>query len=299
MALKEMVATKEELAIYERMRHSITDSDIGAFRNLCLKRIEQIDPNRNAALALSGGTDSVTILFSMLAMGRKPRCYTFHVDGIVSTDLLSSRNLCKHFGLELVELTLPSDPDAIAGDVRQYINHCHTIKKTVVQCMHPWLYIYPAMAERGDTLILNGLGGDDLYCNQRKVNVAQQQFGEAAIIPWRKVWSDDIKFSAANIILWGDTEFGITNTDFYKFPEMEEWFLQFPIRSLHRPVEKYPSAAAFKEMYAKGNFYRKHDSYQINSGLKKTHEKLLDTPYNLKGAKDMITIYNDFANGRL
>lgn len=292
--------TEEEQAIADKMVSTIKPSHIAELREIFEKRIEEIDPDKKAALALSGGTDSVTILFSMLATGRRPRCYTFHVDGIESTDLLSSRSLAKHFGLELIEVTIPSDPDQIADDVRKYINECHVIKKTIVQCMHPWLYLYPAMQERGDTLVINGLGGDDLYCNQRKINVALGKHGEAAVIQWRKVWSDDINFSAANIKRWGWGGFGIRNIDFYNHEDIENWFLQFTIRALHKPMEKYPSVAAFSEFYKMGNFYRKHDSYQINSGLKKAHEQLLkSTKWNVRYAKDMITIYNDFVHGRI
>lgn len=297
MALRE--PTKEELEMAGKMKLKVEKDDARELRKIFDQRIEEIDPDRKAGLALSGGTDSTTILFAMLASGRHPRCYTFHVKGIESTDLLAARNLCKHFDLELVELVLPDDPDEIAKDIFKFIDKCRVIKKTVVQCMHPWLYLYPAMRDNGDILVLNGLGGDDLYANQRKINVAAGQHGEAAVIQWRKVFSDDMNFSAGNIMAWGREDWGITNIDFYNHPDIEKWFLKFPIRALHRPIEKYPSIEAYADYYRMGSFYRKHSSYQINSGLKKCHERLLDSRWNARESKDVIAIYNDFWLGRI
>lgn len=282
-------------------KDKITGKDLRDARELYRKRIEELDPDRKAALALSGGTDSVTILFAMLDTGRKPRCYTFYVDGIESTDLLSSRALCKHFGLELVECKLPSDIDSIARDVASYIAICEVIKKTVVQCMHPWLYIYPAMKERGDDLILNGLGGDELYCNQRKQAIRLHREGEAAMIPARSVcYSSDTNFSGGNIINYGRVAFEIDNVDFYDSQEIRDFFLQFKLSILSKPMEKWLSAGPYPDYYSQGKFYRRHDSYQINSGLKLAHEKLLQSNvYNPKGKRDVRPIYNAIYDGRV
>lgn len=273
------------------MRSKITIADIKDFRQLCEDRINEIDPNRSAELALSGGTDSLTVLFSMLATGRKPRCITFYVEGVISGDLISSRGVCKHWGLELKEVVLPQDPNSIITDLRQIMPHCHKIKKTIIQCMHPWLYIYPAM--RSD-LILNGLGGDDLYCNQRKVAVELSKFGEDHILKYRHVYSDDLDFTSGNILRYGKS-FNKTNIDFYNFKALEDWFLQFKASALNSPYEKYPSIAAFIDFYKQGPFRRHHSSYQINSKLRDVHDKLLWTSYNKTKAKAIIAVYNSLA----
>jgi asparagine synthetase B (glutamine-hydrolysing) len=271
------------------MKSVISKADLIVFRQLCEKRIEQIDPDRKAELALSGGTDSLTVLFSMLSTGRKPRCITFYVRGRLSSDLQASRNVCKAFGLELVEVELPTDPDQIISDIRSILPHCHKIKATIIQCMHPWLYMYPRIKS---DLILNGLGGDDLYCTQRKVQVALHQKGEEAILSWRHVYSADLDFSSGNIHRYA-AHFNKRNVDFYHCKEIEQWFLQFKAVSLNRPYEKYPSVAAFQDYYSRGKFRRLHSSYQINSGLKEAHERILQTRHNQRKAKAMIAIYND------
>ena len=156
----------------------MTPEDAKGLRELMIQLIEERDPDRTASLALSGGTDSATILFGMIETGRRPRCYTFYCENTISTDLLASRRLCQHFGLELVEVQIPWDLERLVLDLRTLTQRARVIKKTVIQCMHPWLYIYPEMVKRDDRLMFNGLGGDDHYCSKRKVMVAVRTKGE-------------------------------------------------------------------------------------------------------------------------
>jgi len=281
----------------------MTPDQAKGLRDILCARVREMDPDQKAALALSGGVDSTTILFAMLATGRRPRCYTFYCQDTISSDLLASRNLTKHFGLELVEVEIPWDMKRLVADLRKIIPHCEVMKKTIVQCMHPWLYIYPAMVERGDALMLNGLGGDDHYCMQRKVSVLLNTEGEQAVLDkgWRHCFGDDLKFSPANIERFGRT-YGITNKCVYFDQKVEDWFCRFPIRDLHRGpdgrgLEKAASLYAFADYYSQGSFRRLHHSYQKNSRLQEMHEALTGTDYNTRGARDVIAIYRDIASG--
>ncbi len=155
--------------------------DAQALRGHLIKRIEQLDPAGMASLALSGGIDSTTVLFAMLASGRKPRCYTFYCAGHESSDLQSSRRLAKDFGLELIEIPVPIDHETIIADVRKILSlqAAPKVKKTIVQCLHPWLYICPAMVERGDKHILIGFAADNYYCITRRDSKLLRLHGEA------------------------------------------------------------------------------------------------------------------------
>lgn len=262
-------------------------------RGLFLKRIEEIDPPKKAALALSGGTDSVTVLFSMLDTGRKPRCYTFFMDGIISVDLKSSRNLSREFGLELVEVPVPSDIDSIYQDVKDIIPHCEHVKKTIIQCMIPWKYIYSAMDE--DTII-TGIGGDDLFCTQRKLQVLFHKSGDTALAPYRKCYSNNLDFSAANISRYG-RHYGKSNIDFYDDKAIFDFCNQFSFSAINKPVVKGAAIRAFMDYYQMGSYYRDQTdhSYQINSRLRDCHDRLLTSAYNKHGHKAIIGLYNEIA----
>jgi len=273
------------------MRGIVTPDDLREFRSICEKRIEELDPDRTAELALSGGTDSMTILFSMLSTDRRPHCISFYVHGVESTDIKASRYVCKYFGLELTEVKLPSAPHEVIADIKRVLPHCAVIKPTIVQCMIPWLYIYPAM--RG-SYMLNGLGGDDHYCNQLKVQKDLHANGEESVLKYRQCYTDDINFSGGNIKRFAEV-YQKRNEDFYNCAEITDWFRQFTVRAINKPYDKYPSIAAFADFYRLGRFKRAHSSYQINSGLKDSHLRLLDTQYNRRNAKSIVAIYNDLA----
>lgn len=267
--------------------------DADKFRQICLDRIKEIDPDGTSALALSGGTDSITVLFSMLETGRKPHCYTFYMDGILSADLKSSRKLAKDFGFELTEICVPSDVDRMYRDIREVIPYCHLVKKTIIQCMIPWKYIYARMDENH---IITGIGGDDLFCTQRKVQVAFHDGGDKAAEKYRHCYSDDLDFSAGNIARYAG-RFGKKNTDFYNTPAIFDYIGQFSLAAINKPVPKYASIKAFDDYYKKGAYYRDQTdhSYQINSRLRECHDRLLASKYNPKKHKAIIGVYNDIA----
>ena len=268
-------------------------SDAKQFREICDKRIMEIDNDGKAALALSGGTDSITVLFAMLDNGIKPHCYTFYMDGIISADLKSSRRLAKDFGLELTEIAVASDPDSIYEDIKAVLPYCEKVKKTIIQCMIPWKYIYPAMREE---TIITGIGGDDLYGTQRKVQVAFHKIGDHGIAKWRHCYSDDLDFSAGNIARYGK-QFGKINIDFYNSDDIFGFINSFSLAAINKPMMKAASIMAFNDYYQKGAYYRDQTdhSYQINSRLRDLHDMLLKSKYNTKGHKAIIGLYNDIA----
>ena len=274
-------------------KNRFSTTDAIKFRVICKKRIMEIDGDGEAALALSGGTDSITVLFSMLDCGIKPHCYTFYMDGIISQDLKSSRKLSKDFNLELTEVPIASDPDSIYEDIKAVIPHCEKIKKTIIQCMIPWKYVYHAMSEK---TIITGIGGDDLFGTQRKVQVAYHKMGDYGVAKWRKCYSDDLDFSAGNIAQYGKV-YGKENIDFYNTPMIFDYINQFSLGAINKPFMKAASVMAFDDYYKKGAYYRDQTehSYQINSRLRDLHDMLLESKYNLGGHKAIIGLYNDIA----
>lgn len=268
-------------------------SDAKQFREICKNRIHEIDSDGKAGLALSGGTDSITVLFAMLECGIKPHCYTFYMDGIISADLKSSRKLSNDFGLELTEVPIASDPDSIYEDIKAVLPYCNKVKKTIIQCMIPWKYIYPEMREE---TIITGIGGDDLYGTQRKVQVEFHKTGDAGIAKWRHCYSDDLDFSAGNIARYGQ-RFGKINIDFYNTNSIFDFINTFSLAAINKPMMKAASIMAFEDYYKKGAYYRDQTdhSYQINSRLRDLHDMLLESKYNINGHKAIIGLYNDIA----
>lgn len=266
-------------------------NDFDGFRNLLVKKIEQI--NGPYEISLSGGVDSTIILFASILSGYKPRCITFYMDGYESGDLLSTRKLTKYYGLKHVELAIPSSKDKIVEDIKSVIPHCEVFKKTIIQCMIPWLYIYPSMESK---TILTGLSADDLYCNQRKVAVQLAQQGEDSILEYRKSYSNDLNFSNANIIRFGEN-YNKTCIDIYNDSDIENYFLKYPAKWLNKPKQKMLSLGAFQDFFDSGSFYRRRDSYQVNSKLRDIHDKvLLNSEWNINKNKVILPVYKNIMN---
>ena len=276
------------------MKGTFEKSDARILRDIYNRRANEIDPNGDAVIALSGGTDSISLLFAEIENGRKPDCFTFYMDGIISEDLKASRHACNYFGLKLHEVAIPTDIDIMYADIKRVLPYCEYVKKTIIQCMIPWLYIYPQMGEKH--LILNGLGGDDYFGTQRKVAVAYHNGGDEACKPYRKWYGHDLNFSEANIIRFA-RQYGKENIDFYGSQEIEDFLLQYTYKAINSPFMKYASVAAYRDFYDREPFYRDltEHSYQINSKLKGCHDRLLLSKYNTKRHKSIIGLYNEIA----
>lgn len=60
---------------------------------------EKIRDKNSVAILFSGGLDSLSLLLSCLDIGIKPVLYTFFLESYESSDIKSSRNIAKIFGL--------------------------------------------------------------------------------------------------------------------------------------------------------------------------------------------------------
>jgi hypothetical protein len=270
----------------------ITLSDFEDGRSVCRSRLSAVDPNGQAALLLSGGIDSVTVLFSMLSTGRKPDCFTFAMDGNDSADLRSSVSLCRKFGLKHHVVRIPALLESILEDTRWTIakidwTRTTDIKKTIVQCVHPFRHVGPVLPP----LTLCGLGGDSFYLTRRQERMAARDLGDAAVSKWRRSFASDPDYSDFHIMDTCRRAHGKTIIDFYDDPGWTAWIRRFPLSATHRPIEKYASVGLWPDYWSQGKFLRQQSSFQVNSGLRDRHDLLLKgTPH-----KAIIALYRQMA----
>lgn len=295
---------------------AISKEKLDEYRSLLVSRVEREDPDGKAELALSGGIDSATILFAMLESGRRPTCFTFFIQETPSEDIASSRALCKHFGLTLREVPMRWDMDQLVRDLRIIVPRAHNPRKpTIIQCMHPWLYLYPAMQS---DLAFCGLGAEAQFCSigrlQKQINMAVAKarrdghtVAQAREIVdkslwdegWRgQSWETDLNETTANIIRFG-RGYGKTLIDMFSGDRaIIDWFSQFSVFDLQKPFPKAASVMAFEKYFSQGPFLRKPSNYQINSKIKDLHEALcFEKRYNRRGCTAVVGIYSDILKG--
>jgi hypothetical protein len=246
----------------------------------------------------------------MLEAGLQPRCYTFYCENHPSTDLNSSRKIADDFGLELVEVPVPTSLEQIEADVRKLveIQQAPKIKRTIIQCLHPWMYICPEMLKHDDRHIFIGFAADNYYRTTARDNKLLNKLGEEEFrrAGHRDHMFHDLNYVDANVAKYCLDSHGITMDDVYACEEIQEWFKQFPSRDLDKDeagnaLVKAPSVYAFSDYYERGAYYRRPSSYQVNSNLREFHEILLfDERLNPEHRwKNVVAVYNAMHRGRV
>jgi asparagine synthetase B (glutamine-hydrolysing) len=264
-----------------------SNADIAKFREIFLQNVSTIP--KPFELMLSGGVDSTTVLFACLELGYKPRCLSFHLDGHFSQDFNSAQKLAKHFDLDLIPVVVPSDIASTYADIQRVLPLVEHMKRTIVQCMIPWIYICPAM--KTDHAVV-GLSADAHYCNSRRYMKEYAEHGEQHMLQHRYADFDDNQYSEYHIRKMTHHHGKLFHDPYYG-PEIADWFRQFKLLSLNSPYEKHISIRAFKNYYDQGPFRRPRQSYQVVSGIRDLHGGALmkSRIYNPEGFTDPVALY--------
>lgn len=289
-------------------------SECAELRRLMIERVEEVDPDRKAAIALSGGKDSLAMLFAMLESGRKPRCYTFCCVGHPNRDVQIAEHVTKFYGLDHVVVPLPVDHESIIEDVREVLQwqQANKPKKTIIECLRPWLYVGPAMQARGDNLIFIGFAAGNFTNLAGRDQKILRQIGEEEFVKqgWRDYYFDyterSLQFVDSNVKWLCDKKYGIQMEDMFACDPIFDWARQHTVYETNRAedgrrLEKAVLIYAFEDYVREVGTPGESKSYQIRSGIADFHEGLLyNEEYNPGGKhKGVIGIYNDIANGRL
>ena len=121
--------------------------------------LEQMKRYKNEALLLSGGLDSGTILAAQLALGGRPRLYTFHLQNTLSVDATAAQEMAKRYDLEISTVVISRDRTQLVEDVKRIIKLHGKVGKALIQCSHPLLYVGEQVKKDGFDRVLIGRVG--------------------------------------------------------------------------------------------------------------------------------------------
>jgi len=252
----------------------------------------------DTALLLSGGVDSMTALFAALEYGHKPRCYTFYLSGHRSADLAAARKVTEHFGLELIEIGIPSTLDDLTRDTFAIIdevdwNYYPGLRKVTIQTMHPLLYTTKAIEE---PRVVAGLSGGKLSIDSRGASIDVYHGGEEVADELRcdrRVVDDDgLQYERTY------KRAGIDYIDFYAFTDAYRWVRQISVKAFNQRKAKWGLVKPFLDYWKMRPMYRAPSPYQIASGLRQFHDRLLKTRWNKKGWVRVQKVYQQMAKER-
>lgn len=265
------------------------------FRQLLEAACRRLYAGGTPALLFSGGTDSLTVLWSLLSIGARPVCYTFHLQGVRHADLIVSRAICEAEGLPQRIVTIPRDVGALEADVRHIVTRFRTARKTHVQCLYPVLHIARAVKE---AQVFSGLNADDWWGSAASdaINCAKDQaeFDRRR----RKRLADP---TTSGWQFW-QALFAAQEQELccpYRDAEVVKWLCARSWPELNKPRQKQPAVEAFAEEFQRHACYRRNDNLQCGSMIREWHDVLLGEPVNKYGRTRVQDLYRDMLEGRV
>lgn len=275
-----------------------TPEQFTKFRELMLAAVNGMP--EDAAVWLSGGVDSATILFAALELGRKPTCFTFMVEGIESRDLRASRSIAKRLGLQWHSVVIPADPVTVVSDVRRVLSVIEHPRKVHVQCCHAYMRIALATVGAGITDAIVGLSAGDLFADGKEITIALHRHGEEHAREMRR--EDFVNPLDSNIALRHiASQFGVTLHLPFRDHDLSEFCFSLDLADINKPKQKHLAVMAFADWWRRGKWYRTNDPFQVGSCLRELHDRVIlkDPMLNRGGSKAVAAVYRAMKRGEV
>jgi asparagine synthetase B (glutamine-hydrolysing) len=252
--------------------------EVSEFRCLLRQAVQKLLHTGTPALLLSGGTDSSTVLWTLIDCGLSPHCYTFTLQGTPSPDLPAARKIAKHHGLKLTEVVIPRRLDVLKADVERAVD-VGARKKTHVQCLQPLLHLLPAIDEQQASDAIRHGKDRRLFRQVREQRFADETTSGFSF--WRSVAQQHGKELCVP----------------YRDRDLVGWLLSQSWEQLNKPRQKMPALAGFMPEFKSCGVWRRNVNLQCASGIREWHEELLaDKSYNVHGRRSVAALYRDVAS---
>jgi asparagine synthetase B (glutamine-hydrolysing) len=268
------------------------------FKVQFMKNLEAIP--KHYSLSLSGGIDSLQVLYGLMDLGKPPvECITFKMKSVDSPDLEASREVCKKLNLVLKSVEIPDDPQSIYNDSKEILEVIRVPKKTHVQCTYPHKYMIPLMITEH---LVAGTWSGYFLTAEKKVNMARMKMKPDEFKQWYKEFRqsewDHPGHSFESIKKYVNSK-GINYIEPYLDNKLMEISLKCDFYDWNCNEDgtfkhKYLQYMMFKDWFDKIGIWRKQASMQIITGIREQHARVLaDQKLNKRGKSDMRAVYND------
>ena len=248
---------------------------------------EKIRDKNSVAILFSGGLDSLSLLLSCLDIGIKPVLYTFFLESYEYSDIKSSRNIAKIFGLKLIEIPIKQDLKTLINDVEYIVTNFNTYKKSAVQCVHPFLYAEKLIKEK---YVLSGLCADDLYGTSKHMSILSKNYEE-----FQRKRLDIISDETSSGYRYIKSIFHnkIFIAPYKECRKLIDYFMSLDYKSMNSPKQKYVTYSAYRNEIDRYKLYRRNENLQCASKIREYHDSLLKTDLNTNNYKIVTPIYRN------
>lgn len=243
------------------------------FRRLMLESMETAPAD--AAILLSGGIDSASILAASLALGRRPLCVTANLGLDDSDDTIAAREQTHAFDVEHVVVHVDDSPahrdwlvETAVGLAHGALLNCGGHEKTHVEVLGSLLETLEYLSVRGVPNALNGMSAGDAFGDSRKAHVYAAEHGQEAARVWRlDDLSTELPTHSDNTLRYVSNQLGVTQVDAYRLEPVNAWLRERTFADLSIGYRKSVAVEAFPEFFA-GRWNRPHANLQIVGGFR-------------------------------
>jgi len=232
-------------------------------RPLLKQEISKDLPNEPVALLFSGGTDSLTVLWTLMELGAKVTCYTFHLSYFISNDAKASKAACKHWNVP--QVIVNEDNRDKLTQLKDVIKIIKSPRKTHVEVMYGYYFLMQAIKEKH---VYSGIQADTLYGSNKNAAI---QCGKKSA----KFFTDYRKALLANPGQEGLQQAHLVANHFgkifhapYSCQPVRDYFFEYNWKELNRPKQKMPAIIAFADRFKELPIYRHDDNMQCGSRLR-------------------------------
>lgn len=262
-------------------------------RRILIETLEPLTRNvESVAVLLSAGLDSNSCALALRALGKRVVAYSFTLDGWRSTDFRFARSNAKTFGFDFRPILLPRSIRDLKRDCR-YLALIGAQSKTDFECGWPMVR---ALREIDEPIVVTGHGADSHFCLSKK---GMMHYRNDRIDEYRQERYSNPNVAHGALLAAEAKRHNKLLARPYFSDAMIETFRGTSWDEINKPRQKQPIIDAFPDEIRRLKF-REHTNLQLgDSGIAEHFRILLDSDWNVSGAKTPTGIYNALVAGRL
>lgn len=251
---------------------------------------DRIIDKTDVALLFSGGTDSLTCLFSLLDLGIRPTLYSFHLENVIHKDIEVSKLVAEYYELPHNIIVIDRNIERLKHDVKYLVETFKITRKTNVQCTYPFLHVLPQIKEK---YVVSGLCADDLYGTAKSVAIKGGK-DKNKLDEIRMKTLSNLDSSAYRPIK--ELVENVFNKKFvapYRSEEIIDYMMKFSWEEMNRPKQKQIAYFSYLNYFENQPIYRKNTNLQVGSKIREWHSELVNTDLNKNNRHRVDEIYKD------
>lgn len=244
-------------------------------------------------IATSGGIDSASLVAAARSIKATFAIVSFTLADRESKDFVAARRIAATWGYPFLDVRLPIEPNRICQDVVTIIRKWGAHKKTSIECIWPFLYVFDVMQRNNYTVLVGGHVASGHFALSKRAMIHFREPKEKFQQFRRMYFSKPDPAQIQSLARIGG-ERGIRTVMPYAARDIFEMFSDASHDEMNKPREKEPIRAAFPELDP-FHVARKQNFQLGDAGIAALLGDVVRRRFT-PNAKSVISAYNYIAN---